>query len=315
MRFAFVFLLFSLLPAFAGEGKFEKDRKAVLAMAGAYVVDFHFHETVGFVPGYDLKPAKDSAGMEIVIVVEDTPKRIVLQHILQTSRGIVKHWRQDWEYESTVMWEYQKDNVWTKRTLSKDEVKGKWTQRVYQVDDSPRYESIGAWTHIGNLSQWESALTRRPLPRREYTTRDDYNVMMAKNRHALTPTGWVHEQDNYKLHIDEDGGEKVIAREFGLNTYDHANEDKLSEAVAWWQENSRVWKDVRSVWTELFKREERIALAEQIEDKALYRHIFAMAREAMEAETYDGEQVRKRTEELIQQFRKEAENVGKTASL
>lgn len=79
--------------------KKELDRKAILAMAGTYVVDFHFEETVGFELGYDLKPAYDSAGLEIVIVLEETEDKIVLQHILQTKRGIVKHWRQDWEYQ------------------------------------------------------------------------------------------------------------------------------------------------------------------------------------------------------------------------
>jgi len=311
MKLAIITMLASLIPGMTG--KVAKDRTAILAMAGTYVVDFHFHETVGFVPGYDLKDAKDSAGLEVVVVVENTPNRIVLQHILQTSRGIVKHWRQDWEYENRQLWEYEKDMVWIKRKLSEREVQGKWTQRVFQVDDSPRYEAIGEWVHIGNLSQWESAPTRRPLPRREYTTRDDYNVMMAKNRHALTPTGWVHEQDNFKLYISE-AGEEVIAREFGLNTYNHADENKLEEARSWWQENHKVWKDVRTVWAQIFKSQERIALAEQIEDKSLYRHLFAMAREAIAADSYDSAEVRKRTAQLIEEFRKEAEILKNTDS-
>lgn len=45
---------------------------------------------------------------------------------------------------------------------------------------------------------WENK-TSSPLPRREYTKRDDYNVMLRGNRHEITDYGWMHEQDNDKM--------------------------------------------------------------------------------------------------------------------
>lgn len=57
-----------------------RDHDSILAMQGEYTVDFAFDETVLLKPGYERAPAMRSGGNELVIVVEDTPKRIVLQH-------------------------------------------------------------------------------------------------------------------------------------------------------------------------------------------------------------------------------------------
>ena len=58
------------LPAAADESgaakAFEKDREAILAMAGDYKVTFDFQETVALTDGYELKEDKLSGGYEIV---------------------------------------------------------------------------------------------------------------------------------------------------------------------------------------------------------------------------------------------------------
>ena len=186
----------------AEANNFEKDRKAILAMSGKFDVEFTFKETVPLVPGYELKQPYRADALEIVKVVEDHENLIVLQHILLAEIGpvmqVVKHWGQVWKYEDPVMVEYQGKRTWKKRTLPAAEVKGTWTQLVTQVDDSPRYESWGKWTHEGNRSAWTSKDTCRPLPRREYTKRSDYDILRAVNRHVITPEGWVHEQENRK---------------------------------------------------------------------------------------------------------------------
>lgn len=302
MRIVISILLITALSAVsAGESAKEKDRKAILAMAGSYVVDFHFEETVPFQIGYELKPAYDSAALEEVIVVENTENKIVLQHVLQTKRGIIKHWRQDWEFENRTLWEYKGHQAWTKRKLSKKEAKGTWTQRVFQVDDSPRYESLGRWTHVGSLSQWESNITNRPLPRRDSSKRDDYHILVARNRHALTQTGWVHEQDNYKLSLANDEQE-VIVRERGLNTYSRTSSDRLSEARDWWEENKTYWADVRSLWDEIFARDDAINLQAKVDDESLFMHIFSIGEEALEDENYQSEVYKNRVRAIIDKY-------------
>ncbi|MEM8495668.1 MAG: DUF6607 family protein, partial [Planctomycetota bacterium] len=146
------------------------DREAILAMTGEYKVKFQFQETVAIEPGYELKEPYASGATEFVEVVEDTGDYIALQHILvmhpQNEDGtldqdaepvVVKHWRQDWTYEDTTLIAFRGNNTWERVELDPAEVKGTWSQAVYQVDDSPRYESFGTWQHIGDRSAWQSA--------------------------------------------------------------------------------------------------------------------------------------------------------------
>jgi hypothetical protein len=139
------------------------------------------------------------------------------------------------------------------------------------VDDSPRYEALGRWFHLGNLSEWRSELTQRPLPRRE-SKRDDYNVLLAYNIHALTATGWVHEQHNTKLN-HQDTGDKVLAREQGLNHYRLTRADRAQPARAWWQMHQGFWAEVRRQWAEVLGRQPVIALEHKVEGKTLFANL------------------------------------------
>ena len=48
------------------------------------------------------------------------------------------------------------------------------------------------------MARWTSDETRRPLARRDAVRHPVYDHYLGVNRHALTPDGWVHEQDNAK---------------------------------------------------------------------------------------------------------------------
>ncbi|MGD9850580.1 MAG: DUF6607 family protein [Nitrospirales bacterium] len=158
--------------------KFQRDRRAILAMAGNYRVTFDFRETVSFVEGYQLKKPYEADGHDIVRVIRDDGDVISLQHILVVD-GIwedqmpIKHWRQDWVYEPSQLFEYVGRHVWRTHQLDEAERRGNWAQLVYQVDDSPRYAAVAAWAHRHGESSWTSPATWRPLPRRERTKRDD----------------------------------------------------------------------------------------------------------------------------------------------
>ena len=158
----------------------------------------------------------------------------------------MKHWRQDWTYEDTVLNVFDKDNTWERVSLDEGDVSGKWSQAVFQVDDSPRYEAIGRWVHSVNYSSWESELTRRPLPRREFSVRDDYDLLVGVNRHTITPTGWVHEEDNLKVAVDVADNERNIAREAGFNRYERIIDHDFSPGHEYWSKTKEFWKDVRT---------------------------------------------------------------------
>jgi len=277
------------------------DREAILAMAGTYEVSFRFEETASFLPDYQIKQPYTASALEIIVVDEENSNRIVLQHLLQTEHGIIKHWRQDWLYENRILWEFQGNQTWKKRELSEEEAAGTWTQRVFQVDDSPRYEAIGRWHHQGGVSQWTSTPTSRPLPRREYTKRDDYDILRAVNRHTLTSSGWIHEQDNDKL-VSRTGPEYILAREWGLNSYVRTDATLGAEARQWWRDHRPFWLAVRKEWDSSFAFHVQIQIAEAVDDKSLDRHIFALDRAWAKNELDPNKGLPEHIQEVLTQF-------------
>lgn len=249
----------------------EADRKAILAMAGTYDVKFSFVETIALKAGYQLKKPDELEAQELVIVIADEGKRIDLQHVLVDDDMVIKHWRQEWTYENNDLFEYTGRNNWRHRTLTADEAKGTWTQKVFNVDDSPRYEGFGRWEHGANWTAWESNETWRPLPRREYTTRNDYQVIIGRNRHLLTPTGWVHEQDNAKVVLnDANQPAQTLVLERGTNTYSKSDSASFTPATAFWKKQAPFWTDVRAAWDNVRAEGPTLRLNDQVDGKRLY---------------------------------------------
>ena len=162
----------------------ERDRASIRALAGTYSIQFDFRETIAVQPGYELRePYSTKAPVELVEIVADEPRFISLQHMLVTDGEVTKHWREDWLYENLDLYEFSGRGTWTHRRLNEAEARGTWTQRVYQVDDSPRYQSFGRWTHDDGVSSWESNWAWRPLPRRELETRRLRRARLAQPHH------------------------------------------------------------------------------------------------------------------------------------
>lgn len=271
----------------AERAKFRDDREAILKMAGSYRVTFDFQETVPFAEGYELKERKISEATEVVRVIEDTGRFISLQHTLVVGAGPqkfpVKHWRQDWTYEPEDVLVFIGGNAWETRKLSERSARGKWSQEVYQVDDSPRYGALARWTHANGVSQWQPPREWRPLPRRDATTRDDYHAVDAINRHAITPFGWVHEQDNAK--IDLTGDSQILAREIGVNTYREADDFDVSIADDYWEATKAYWAGVRSIWADLEAGSKRFAITAPGETEPVYQPLLGLAEAVKSGET------------------------------
>lgn len=229
----------------------EADRKAILAMTGDYRVRFDFRETTSFLPDYTPIPPKVSGGHEVVRVAEERPGFISLQHLLVVGEDaaptVVKHWRQDWTFEPATVLAYTGPDRWTRAAVPAAERTGAWSQTVWQTDDSPRYGGVGRWSHANGVSQWTSAETRRPLARRDATRHPPYRAYLGLNRHALTPTGWVHEQDNAKLGI-KDGREVVFVHEAVVNTYTRDSKFPVKAAEDYWRATAPYWAEVRKAW-------------------------------------------------------------------
>lgn len=278
--------LLAFVPAAAAQGPGtpapERDRAAILAMQGEYDVEFSFDETVIYQPGYEHASAKRSGGSEIVLVVEDAPGRIVLQHILvhAPTGHVTKHWRQDWTWEAAQRFEFGADQTWYVRDIPAAQTRGAWTQCVYEVSDAPRYCGTGRWEHgdVGATSSWTSDRSWRPLPRREYTTREDYNALEVINRHTIVPGGWTHEQDNLKVVRGADGQvEQVIVREFGFNDYRDEDEVDFSPAREYWAATSGYWARVRERWDSLLSRPPGLHLRTGVDGMEVIEPLFTQA--------------------------------------
>ena len=271
-----------------GLSDFEKDRRAILAMAGPYRTSFDFLEVTGFNPGYTLDQPYQSWGTEYVYVVEDRGDFISLQHIMvmyfedENFPGpmVMKHWRQDWQYEKTSNFEYVGNSTWQQKKLATDTVKGTWSQSVYQVDDSPRYESFGRWQHHANFSTWKSEETWRPLPRREFSVRDDYQVLTGYNRHTILHNGWIHEQENYKLVLDDAAKVATVpylAKELGVNRYERIIDHDFTPGDRYWKDTGAYWQDVREKWSELLNQQNTMTLSKKVNGKPLFMPLFNYA--------------------------------------
>lgn len=262
---------------------FEKDRAAILAMAGKYKVTFRFYETYSLNSEYTVRSKKyQESAHELVKVVEDTGKRIVLQHLLQVDDGteimVIKHWGQIWTFEDTEILEYQQGTSWKKRQYAPATVKGTWSQYVTQTDDSPRYESFGHWQHVGKTSTWRSSETSRPLPRREYSKRKDYDVVLGINTHTITPQGWTHEQANRKL-VKRDGQLHFLCAERGFNSYELEKSHDFSIAETYWQNSSPFWNNVRTSWANLIQNSADINYQKKINNVSMGKAIRKLAPE------------------------------------
>lgn len=261
------------------QNKKKQDQSAIKNMCGCYEVAFNFAETFEYSNDSTYIPSKTKhdKGLEWVQLVEDTDDKIMLQHLLIVGSPetpyIVKHWRQDWEYQNTNLYEFDHDNKWKFVNLPKNTVKGQWSQKVFQVDDSPRYEGTATWIHIDGKSYWENT-TDAPLPRREYTTRSDYNVTIRTNRQEIVDNGWIHDQDNNKI-IREDGKNDILlAQEKGHNAYVKVADSKCKAAQEYWNKQEGKWKIVRAKWDEVFARNKDLILEEKVDNKVLYKYLF-----------------------------------------
>jgi hypothetical protein len=258
----------------------ERDLAAIRGMAGEFAVTFAFDETDVLASGYERHEPYRAQAQEVVEVLSQDERSIVLQHVLliELANGSVrpmKHWRQDWTWQDAQLLEYQGHDVWQKRELAAGDVNCTWSQAVYEVTDGPRYESVGRWTHVDGSSTWTSRETWRPLPRREYTSRDDYHVLVAINRHVVNADGWLHEQANTKLVLGAE--EKPLVRERGDNRYLRTQLAHAELARQYLRETDSFWRAVRDEWQAQFAQHPRISLRSESAGKPLYELLFPMA--------------------------------------
>lgn len=255
---------------------FEKARQAILSMVGDYAVTFAFEETQALQSGYELKPAYESEAYEMVLLVEDTDTRISLQHLLVHRAGgfVIKHWRQDWQYEADSRLEFTADQMWRIKPIPASLTSGAWTQCVYEVSDAPRYCGTGKWRFGSGDPTWISDAGYRPLPRREYTKRDDYNVLAVINSHSIVADGWTHGQDNTKAIRDGEMETGQVVREKGLNTYRRITGYNFKPGYDYWENTSDYWQRIRAEWDRRISENQGVLLAYPVDGMKMIKDMY-----------------------------------------
>lgn len=271
----FLIILLLVSPIILNAQK-KQDIEAIKKMCGCFEIDFKFSETFQYSNDSNYSKSKNynAKALEYAMLIKDEKEHISIQHLLVMGDYVIKHWRQDWIYQNKDFLKYDGNTNWIYLSKTKNDVKGQWTQKVFQVDDSPRYEGSATWVHVDGKSYWENS-SYAPLPRREYTKRNDYNIMIRGNRHEITKYGWLHDQDNFKVVKDlESDSEVIIASEKGLNRYTKVDESKCNEAIKWWDENNQKWSFVLNKWNSIYSKKNDISLRQTVENKPLFSFLF-----------------------------------------
>ncbi|MCB0320977.1 MAG: hypothetical protein KDD60_08625, partial [Bdellovibrionales bacterium] len=247
---------------------------------------------------------------EVIFPIEESNTVIRLQHILMmyfvdkdgsvSGPHVSKHWRQDWTYEDPLLLQYSNGSLWNVRRPSRLERKGRWSQAVYQVDDSPRYEALGKWKHRKGFSIWESEETARPLPRREYSVRSDYDHLLGRNRVTVLAHGWVHEEDNVK--VTSGDAPKILAREFGLNRYDRLRDFNDAPARNYWKRTSPYWEVVRGVWDEVAREGSKVEIVPTVSGKSQFEYHFEFADAIQSGDMVSNRALREQAHKVVGQF-------------
>jgi hypothetical protein len=250
-----------------GLSGFERDRRAILALAGDYRVTFDFLEIATFANQPRQTPYQ-SWGTERVYVDRDEGSFLSLVHILEmhiiqkdgsvSEPLVTKHWREDWRYEPKDIVEFKGRERWQRRSLGAAERSAQWSQTVSQVDESPRYSSLGRWEHTPSFSTWMSASTWRPLPRRELSVRKDYQVLVGTNRVTISPASLLQEENNLKMVIADnlvpDPAKPFLAREYGVARYERLRDADFAAADHYFETTRQFWNSVHAAWIEYFQR-------------------------------------------------------------
>lgn len=249
-------------PVAGAQETFEREKAAIMKMAGCYHVDYNFTEVESLQPDYKIDDRvydvnKDKTVKEWIFPIQVSATHIRLQHILfgTDAQGKVidnyymRHQAEDWEYQPDYFYAFTSPSHWVPSPLEANS--GKWVRKITNLDDGPRYQCAAAWNVSGEYPEWKCD-NYAPIPGREYRDmkRKDYQALKRSTRIIQYGSNWLERQNNIKT-VHTADTQKEIARESGKTWYIPAPISECTDAKAWADERVAFWEVSRKVWAKV----------------------------------------------------------------
>ena len=139
-------LLLSTLVIFYSTSKAQQGKEHIEKLCGCFSVNFQYAETFSPIDSYKYYPREEMNAVELVLPIEEQPGKLALQHFLIINDSmVIKHWREEWAYESTSLLHFKGNKTWVKMMVPEPDRAGAWTQSIWEVNDEPRYQGSGRW--------------------------------------------------------------------------------------------------------------------------------------------------------------------------
>jgi hypothetical protein len=119
--------------------------------------------------------------------------------------------------------------------------------------------------------------------------RSDYQVLLGTNRHTITATGWLQEENNLKMVLGANGqadpSQPYRSREYGVARYSRMRGGDFQAADEYYQRTRTFWTSVLTEWHELFQTHPTVTLRAQVDQAGLFRKLFEYADQLASGQT------------------------------
>ena len=126
--------------------------------------------------------------------------------------------------------------------------------------------------------------------------RKDYQVLLGTNRHTITPTGWLQEENNLKLALGENGKPRetipYLAREYGVARYERIKDYDFAPGKDYFEKTEPFWAEVRAAWKQLIGRDGRFQLRKPVDQGQLFVPFFDYAERLSDGQPFVVEDAR-----------------------
>jgi hypothetical protein len=108
-------------------------------------------------------------------------------------------------------------------------------------------------------------------------------VLIGTNRHTISPTGWIQEENNLKAVVTEtralDAKRPYLGREYGVARYERMKDADFNAADEYYERTKQFWRDVRAAWVDKFQRQRVVTLRGPVDKLGLFVPLFERADE------------------------------------